>query len=71
MSDAAHHRDGAPRGTSLLPVDLTEDQLASAPVMASVDALVIDELTDEEDDAFAAALNAGGSSSTPVSSALR
>lgn len=58
MSDAAHHPDGTARGTSLLPADLTRDQLASAPVMASLDTLLIDGLTDDEDDAFAAALEA-------------
>ncbi len=57
MSDgAAHHRDETPRGTSLLPADLTPDQLAFAPVVASLDTLLIDDLTDDEDDAFAAAL---------------
>ena len=29
----------------------------AAPVMESVDALLIDDLSDDEDDAFAAALN--------------
>jgi hypothetical protein len=58
MSDAAHHRRGAPHGTSLLPADLTAEQLAAAPVLASVDALVIEDLDDVEDDAFAAALDA-------------
>ena len=58
MSDAAHHSDGTARGTSLLPADLTPDQLASAPLIASLDTLLIDDLTDDEDDAFAAALDA-------------
>jgi len=58
MSDAAHHHGGTARGTSLLPIDLTEDQLASAPVMTSLDSLLIDDLTDDQDDAFAAALDA-------------
>lgn len=58
MSDVAAHRDEAPRGSALLPRDLTEDQLASAPVLASLDALLVDGLTDGEDDAFAAALDA-------------
>lgn len=57
MSDAAHPQHEAPQGTSLLPRDLTEDQLAEAPVLASVDKLLIEELTDDEDDAFAAALD--------------
>lgn len=58
MSDAAHQRDGSARGTSLLPADLTQEQLAAAPVVASLDTLLIDDLTDDEDDAFAAALDA-------------
>jgi len=58
MGDAAHHRDGTARGTSLLPADLTEEQLASAPVVASLDTLLTNDLTDDEDDAFAAALDA-------------
>jgi hypothetical protein len=62
VSDAAHHSAGSARGTSLLPADLTPDQLASAPVIASLDTLLIDDLTDDltddEDDAFAATLDA-------------
>ena len=58
VSDAAaHQRDEVPRGTGLLPADLTPDQLASAPTMSSVDVLLIDDLTDDEDDAFAAAVH--------------
>jgi hypothetical protein len=56
VSHAASDRDGPPYGTAWLPPDLTEEQLAAAPVLASVDALVIEELTEDEDDAFAAAL---------------
>lgn len=56
MSDGAHHRGGTARGTSLLP-DLTPDQLSSAPVLASIDALLIEDLTDDEDDSFGAALD--------------
>jgi hypothetical protein len=56
VSDAAHDHDDAAHGTSLLPSDLTEDQLAAAPVLASIDALVIEELSEDEDNAFAAAL---------------
>ncbi len=36
--------------------DLTDEQLASAPILESVDVLLIDELTEDEDEAFAAAL---------------
>lgn len=58
MSDAARHSHGTAPGTALLPADLTADQLASAPVLPSLDTLLIDDLTDDEDDAFAAALDA-------------
>jgi hypothetical protein len=40
----------------LLAKDLTDEQLAAAPVLASPDTLVIEDLTRDEDDAFAAAL---------------
>ena len=53
---ARQHDETAPRGTSLLPSDLTPAQLKAAPVLASVDSLVIDELTDEEYGAFLAAV---------------
>jgi hypothetical protein len=56
MSDAAANHHAAGDGLALLPPDLTEHQLSSAPMLASVDELLIDELTDDEDDAFAAAL---------------
>lgn len=36
---------------------MTEDELAAAPVLVSLDALLIDELTDDEDNTFAAALS--------------
>jgi hypothetical protein len=39
-----------------LPSDLTDEQLAAAPVLASADTLFIEELSEEEDEAFAAAL---------------
>ncbi|MGH9277553.1 MAG: hypothetical protein ACRD12_05530 [Acidimicrobiales bacterium] len=57
MSDAADDQDQAPHGTSLLPSDLTEDQLAAAPVLTSVDTLLIEELSVDEDEAFATALD--------------
>jgi len=56
VSDAVQHSGEAPHGISLLPADLTEDQLAAAPVLASIDALLIEELSEDEDEAFAAAL---------------
>jgi hypothetical protein len=55
MSNAARD-DEVPHGTALLPRDLTEEQLEAAPVLVSVEALVIEGLTQDEDDAFAAAL---------------
>ncbi|MFT3852920.1 MAG: hypothetical protein QM733_09305 [Ilumatobacteraceae bacterium] len=48
--------DAAPHGTSLLPRDLTAAQRQAAPVLASLDALLIEELSDEEYDAFIAAI---------------
>lgn len=57
VSDAADRHDGAPHGTALLPSDLTEDQLAAAPVLTSIDTLLIEELSEDEDDAFATALD--------------
>lgn len=56
MSDAASHDLHTPHGVSLLPRDLTADELSAAPVLTSLDALLIDDLSDEEDDAFAAAV---------------
>lgn len=57
VSGAAQHDDDAPHGTSLLPRDLTEHQLAAAPVLASIDSLLIEELSEAEDDAFAPAIS--------------
>ncbi len=57
VSDAADHRDQVPHGTALLPSDLTEDQLAAAPVLTSIDTLLIEELSVDEDEAFAIALD--------------
>jgi len=53
---ACQNDEAAPRGTSCLPPDLTPAQLESAPVLSSVDSLVIHELTDREYDAFLAAV---------------
>jgi hypothetical protein len=41
----------------LLPRDLTEDELDAAPVLVSVDALLIDDLTVDESDAFTSAIS--------------
>ena len=57
VSDAADRQHDAPNGTALLPSDLTDEQLAAAPVLASIDALLIEELSEDEDEAFAAALD--------------
>jgi hypothetical protein len=57
VSDAARPKDDAPYGTLLLARDLTDAQLAAAPVLVSVDSLLIEDLSDDEDDAFAAALD--------------
>lgn len=56
VSDAASQPDQAPPGAGLLPSDLTEDQLAAAPVLTSIDTLLIEELSVDEDEAFANAL---------------
>lgn len=54
MSDGAQH-DDAPKGLSLLPRDLTPDEIAAAPVYHEGD-WVIDDLTEEEYQAFLDAL---------------
>jgi hypothetical protein len=37
---------------------LTSDELSHAPVLESLDVLLVEDLTDDEDDAFAAAIDA-------------
>jgi len=56
VSNAAHHDHERPQGLSLLPRDLTPEELDAAPVLESVDDLIIEDLADEEYDAFIAAL---------------
>lgn len=56
MGDPARQQDHQPRGVALLPADLTVAELAAAPVLPSVDALLVPDLTDAEDEAFAAAI---------------
>ena len=56
MSDAADDRGERPHAAALLPRDLTAEQLQAAPVLASADSLLIDELSEDEDNAFAAAI---------------
>lgn len=55
MSDAAPPGDDRPHGAGLRPRPLTPAEMSNAPVLASLDALVIDDLTDEEYDRFPAA----------------
>jgi hypothetical protein len=43
-------------GTTLLGRDLTVEQLRSARVLGSLDSLLIDDLSADEDDAFARAI---------------
>jgi hypothetical protein len=57
MSNAEISDHDRPHGTSLLRRDLTSEELAAAPVLASADALLIEDLTADEDDAFFAALS--------------
>jgi hypothetical protein len=56
MSDGAHQRPEPPHGTGLLPRDLTPEEIDAVPVLTSLDQLLIEDLTDEEADAFAAAI---------------
>ena len=56
MSNAADDRLDPPHGTSLLPRDLSASQLDAAPTLATTDALLIEDLTALEDEAFADAL---------------
>ena len=56
MSNAVGDDRDVPHGTSLLPSDLSAEQKAGAPTLVSVDALLIEDLTDLEDQAFATAL---------------
>ena len=56
VSENVPDRGDSVRGTSLLPTDLTEEELAAAPILLSADALLIKDLTADEDEAFAAAL---------------
>lgn len=57
VSNAATHGHDAPHGTSLLPSDLTKADFAAAPILTSLDALLIEDLTDDEYDSFIAALS--------------
>ena len=52
VSDLAQGDNDGPRGLSTLPRDLSEEQLRCAPVLASADLLVMDDLTEDEFEAF-------------------
>ncbi|MCU1498526.1 MAG: hypothetical protein JWM47_2479 [Acidimicrobiales bacterium] len=47
----------APRGTSGLPRDLTEEEFAALPILTSLDQLEIEDLADDEYERFVAALS--------------
>lgn len=49
--------DERPRGTSTLPPGLTEQELRDAPVLVSVEQLIIEDLTEEEFEAFDQAIH--------------
>ena len=57
MTNAMQDHTGRPHGTTLLPRDLTAEQLRSAPVLGSLDSLLIDGLSEDEEDAFADAID--------------
>jgi hypothetical protein len=50
--------DDSIRGVSSLPRDLTDEELDSAPLLLSLDTLLIEDLSDKEADAFAAVFEA-------------
>lgn len=57
VSNAMQDHTDRSHGTTLLPRDLTSEQLRSAPVLGSLDSLLIDDLYEDEDDAFADAID--------------
>jgi hypothetical protein len=57
VSDATDRQHESPHATTLLPSDLTDEQFDAAPVLAPIGALLIEELSEDEDEAFAAALD--------------
>ena len=57
VSDLARGDSDRPQGLSTLPRDLTEEELRRAPVLASADLLVMDDLTEEEFEAFDRAIH--------------
>jgi len=56
VSSTPHDDRSTPQGTRTLPQDLTDEQLANAGTLESLDDLVIAGLTQDEEDAFEAAL---------------
>jgi hypothetical protein len=56
MVNPARQQDHQPRGAALLPRDLAPAELAAAPSLSSFDVPLIPDLTDAEDEAFAAAI---------------
>lgn len=58
ITDGAIRPADGPQGPALLARDLTEVELAAAPVLASAGDVAIEDLSDEEYDAFMAALSA-------------
>lgn len=57
MSDPTARRSSPPPGVAGLPPDLSEEQLRSAPMLGSLDALINEDMPDGEEDAFARALD--------------
>ena len=56
MSNAANHDEQVDHGTTLLARDLSPAELRSAPSLVSIESLLIEDLSVDEDEAFAAAL---------------
>jgi hypothetical protein len=52
VSDAARPPKDGPIGTTLLPRSRTAAEIATAPPLQDLDALVIDDLSDEEYEVF-------------------
>jgi hypothetical protein len=55
--DPQPHDLNGTSGTSLLPPDLSEDEFAAMPILESVEALLIEGLTDDEFDVFVTAVS--------------
>ena len=57
MSHPFPRPDEVPHGVAFLANDLTDEQLAAAPVLRSIETLVIEGPSAKEDDVFAAAVD--------------